>query len=65
MKQIVRMLILSGYLLLPAQDERLLRWNQFAHDANEFINTVHIDKEHYEKDKHKLEKEWEAVYPLL
>lgn len=57
--------LLLIFLSAQAQDERTLRWNQFAHDANEFINTVDTHSERHEARKRNLEAEWEAVYPLL
>lgn len=54
-------------LILPArsQDELLLRWNQFAKDANEFIQTTDVNPQHRQKQKEKLAREWNLVYPLL
>lgn len=64
MKRLALLLVLLP--LLPAQDdERVLRWNQFAKDCNEFVNSVDVNPDHRAKAKRKLAKEWDAVYPLL
>ena len=65
MSHLVRFGLLLVFLSAQAQDERMLRWNQFAHDANDFINTVDLHSERHEALKRKLKTEWEAVYPLL
>lgn len=67
MSHLLRLSLLLVLLpLLPAQDdERTLRWNQFAKDANEFVHTVDVNPEHRAKAKSKLAKEWDAVFPLL
>lgn len=54
-------------LLIPArgQDELVLKWNQFARDANEYVNTIERDHAQRLKHKKRLQAEWNAVYPLL
>jgi hypothetical protein len=49
----------------PADDELVLRWNQFAKDANEYLHSIDANAAHRLKQKEKLEEEWRKVYPLL
>ena len=60
-------LLLSLTAIAPASvdDEVVLRWNQFAEHANRFVHSVDANSERRQRDKEKLKREFEAVYPLL
>jgi hypothetical protein len=45
-------------------DELVLRWNQFASDANLHINTTDVRPEKHEKVHEKLRREWEQLQTL-
>ena len=49
----------------PAQDELMLRWNRFANDANDYLQTIEVNPERRAQHKARLAKEWNEVYPLL
>lgn len=44
--------------------ELLLRWNEFASNANNHIQTNDVKRANHEKAHGKLDREWEALHAL-
>jgi hypothetical protein len=48
----------------PCLDELMLRWNEFASNANNHIQTSDARRDKHEKTHRKLDHEWEALHAL-
>lgn len=49
-------------LFAQGQDERVSKWNAFAHAANDYINTVAANAHQRAHDKEHLNELWQAIY---